>query len=253
VEAKGGAKWTAAKSLRMSGKMEVGPGMEAPFTVQMMRPNMFRLDFTIQGMTGTQAYDGTNGWAIMPFQGKKDAEPLAEDMVKEMADQADFDGALVDYKKKGHTVELAGKEAVEGADAYKLKINKKNGNVEYVFLDAETYLQIRSESKIKMRGQEIDSESSMGDYKEVDGIVMAHSMEQGAKGNPQKQKMTIEKIEVNPGLEASLFTMPARKDSTGADSTAAKAAAKTPAPAAKTTTPASKSGKTETATKSTKK
>jgi hypothetical protein len=238
--------------MRMTGKMSMGPGMEVPITMEMMRPNMFRMDFTFQGMTGTQAYDGAHGWALMPFQGKKDPEPLPDDMVKEMADQADFDGAMVDYKKKGHTVELIGKEPVEGTDAYKIKITKKNGNIEYVFLDAETFLQIRSEGKTKMRGQEIDGESSMSDYKEVEGIILAHSMQSGAKGSPQKQTITIDKVEVNPALDAAHFVMPAKADSTGgADSTAAKA--KTAGAPAKTGAAAKSTTKKAEPAKSTKK
>jgi hypothetical protein len=99
-------------------------------------------------MTGVQAFDGQKTWSVMPFSGKKDAEVGTDEDNKNAQDDADFDGALVDYKAKGHTIELAGKEAVEGADAFKLKVTKKNGNIEYDYLDAETYLLVKTEGKL---------------------------------------------------------------------------------------------------------
>jgi len=204
----------------------MGP-MEAPFTMMNKRPQQTRLEFTVQGMTGIQAYDGKTAWNVMPFMGKKEPEAMSADETKMMEEQADFDGPLVDYKEKGHKVELAGKEQVEGADAYKLKLTLKNGDVRYVFLDAETYLDIKVEAKRTIRGTEIEGETLMGDYKEVDGMMVAHSMEMGAKGSPseQKQKLTLEKVEFNVSLPESLFAMPV---SAKADS--AKAAAKAAMP-----------------------
>lgn len=210
-EAKGGKdKIKSVQTLRMTGKMMMGPGMEAPFTIAAKRPKAMRLEFTFQGLTGIQAYDGTNAWMVMPFMGKKDPEQMTAEDSKEVDEQADFDGPLMDYQEKGNKVELVGKEQVEGADAYKLKATLKNGNVRYIWFDAETHLEIKAEGKRTMRGTEVEYESSMGDYKEVGGLMFAHSMEQGAKGHAagQSQKMVIEKIELNPSLVETLFAMP---------------------------------------------
>jgi outer membrane lipoprotein-sorting protein len=210
VAARGGmAKLDAVKTMRMTGTMSVGPGIEAPFTLEMKRPSSMRAEFTLQGQTGIQAYDGTTAWMVMPFMGKKDPEALPAEEAKTFAEQADFDGVLVNYKAKGHNVELVGKEAVEGTDAYKLKVTLKNGDVRYIFLDAEYFLEIRTEGSRVMRGTPIDFESSTGDYKDVDGLMLPHSIESGAKGMPQRQKMTISKIELNPAIEDARFTMPA--------------------------------------------
>ena len=159
LQAQGGAdKMKAMQSVKMSGKMKMGP-MEAPFSIVKARPDEMRMEFTIQGMTGIQAFDGTTGWMVMPFQGKKDPEAIGEDDRKELAEQADIDGPLLNYKEKGNKVELVGKEQVEGTDAYKLKITLKNGSVRYYYLDADTYLDIKQEGKRKMRGTEIDGET----------------------------------------------------------------------------------------------
>lgn len=210
VEARGGLdKLKSVQTMRITGKMTMGPGMEAPVTLELKRPNSVRMEFTFQGMTGVQAWDGKSGWGISPFGGKTDPEPLSPEDAKEAEEQADMDGPLVDYKSKGHAVELVGKEKLEGSDAYKLKVTLKNGTVNYSYLDADSYLTIKEESKRTVRGSEVEVESTIGDYKEVGGLLLPHSIQNGAKGKPEKQNIIIEKIELNPPLDDSRFVMPA--------------------------------------------
>ena len=212
IQARGGLeKMKAVQSLRMTGKIVVGPGIEAPFVRETSRPNKIRLEFTIQGMTAVQTFDGTNAWALMPFLGKKEPEAMTADELKDVEDQADIDGPLVDYKAKGHTVELIGKEDIEGTPAFKLKVTKKNGDIDYTFLDAENFLEIKGQSKRMVRGQEVEVETSLGDYKEVDGVLYAYSIQQKPKGaqGAGGLAITIDKIETNPTLTADRFAKPA--------------------------------------------
>jgi len=118
--------------MKMTGKMVMGGAMEAPFVVYRARPKNQRVEFTFQGMTGVQAFDGKSGssWSIMPFMGKKDPEVMPAEESKMMAEEADFDGILVDWKDKGHKIESLGKEQVEGADCYKVKVTLKSIRVE---------------------------------------------------------------------------------------------------------------------------
>jgi outer membrane lipoprotein-sorting protein len=123
-------------------------------------------------------------------------------------EQADIDGPLIDYKAKGNTVELLGKEKVEGADAYKLKVTLKNGVVRTMYVDAEHFLEIKEESRRTIRGSEMEMDTIVGDYKEVDGLMLPHSVDAGAKGSPQRQKLVIEKIEINVPIDDARFKMP---------------------------------------------
>jgi outer membrane lipoprotein-sorting protein len=221
-DASGGlAKMKAVNTVRVTGTITLGPGMESPFTLERKRPGMRRMEFTFQGMTGIQAFDGTRTWSVMPFMGKKDPEVGSEEDNKNALDDADFDGALVDYKSKGHTIELAGKVPVEGADAYKLKVTKKSGTIEYYYLDAETYLLVKNEGKRKVNGTEMEGETTFSDYKEVDGLMQPFSMESGAKDMPQKRKLTFTKIETNVPLDDARFAVPA--GATGGSAPAAAA------------------------------
>jgi hypothetical protein len=143
--------------------------------------------------------------------GKTEPEAMSADDIKQAEDQADMDGLLVDYKEKGHQVEYVGKEDVEGTPAYKLKVTKKNGDVVNVYIDAESYMNIKEAGKVKVRGQEIEGQTTFGDFKTVDGLVFPFSIEQKAQGAPGGMVLTISKVEVNPTVDASRFAMPAAK------------------------------------------
>ena len=210
-ETQGGLeKIKAVTTKRMVGTMGMGPGMEAPIAMEMKRPGKRRIEFTIQGMTGVQAFDGERSWALMPFMGQKDAELASEEDSKTEREDSDFDGPLVDYKAKGHTIELVGKESIEGADAFKLKLTKKNGDIQYYYLDAETYLLVKQEGKTKRRGTDVEGEQLFSDYKDVDGVMTPFTMEMGAKGMPMRQKMTFSKIETNVAIDDSRFAFPGK-------------------------------------------
>jgi hypothetical protein len=206
----GAEKIEAIKTLRRTGKFTGGGGFEAVFIQENKRPQMARQEFTIQGMTGVNAYDGKTGWKIEPWQGKKDAEPLGEDELKQIQEDADFDGPLVNYRQKGNKVEFVGAEPVEGTDALKLKVTLKNGDVSYYFMDTDYFVPIKIESKRMVRGAEREFETSLGDYKEVAGVYLPHSIESGVKGSPNKSQITFEKIEANVALDESRFKQPAK-------------------------------------------
>ena len=133
----------AVKTAKFTGNMAMGPGMEVPFMMVFARPLKMRLEFTMQGMTAIQAYDGETAWSVMPIMGKTDPEVMAEDQAKNIKEQADFDGPLMDWQDKGHQVELIGLEETDGTEAYKLKVTMANGDVRHHFLDSEYFITIK--------------------------------------------------------------------------------------------------------------
>lgn len=212
LEAKGGAaKLKAIQSIRMTGKMLVGPGIEAPIVLELKRPRAMRMEISIQGMTITQAYDGKMGWMLNPMSGRTDPEPMPSEAMTLVEEQADMDGPFVDYKDKGNTIELLGKEKVEGADCYKLKVTLKSGDTRVYYIDAERYLEVKQESKTNVRGTDVESDTIVGDWKEVDGLMFPFSIDSGQPGGQMRQKMTVEKIEVNPTIDDARFAMPVKK------------------------------------------
>ncbi|HMA22211.1 MAG TPA: hypothetical protein VKO87_15495 [Gemmatimonadaceae bacterium] len=201
-------KISAVKSLRRVGKFNGGGGFEATYVQENKRPESVREEFTFQGMTGIQAWDGKTGWKIDPFGGKKDAEALSEDEMRAILVDADFDEPLVNYKEKGNKVELAGMDQVEGTDVYKLKVTLKNGDTRTYYLDTDYFVPIKVDDKRTIRGSDQEFETTLGDYKEVAGWFIPFSIETGRKGDQNKAKFTWEKIEANVPLDDARFHKP---------------------------------------------
>ena len=209
IEARGGMEALKnVETMVASGKMMMPGGVEMPFTIKFKRPNMIRAEFAFQGMEAVQAYDGESGWGIMPFMGKPDPEPLPDDMLKQLKDQADLDGPLVDSEDKGYQVELLGTEDVDGTEAYKIKITKANGDIIHSYLDTEHFLEFRQEARITMQGQEMDAINDLGDFKEVHGLIMPHSIESRMVGMEAGQTIVFDTVEVNSELDDAIFSMP---------------------------------------------
>lgn len=209
IQARGGMeKIKAIKTIRMTARFEGGGGFTAKIGQENMRPNLARQTFTLQGMTAVTAYDGTNGWQIQPFGGKKDPELLGEDDVRSMELLADFDGPLVDYKEKGSTVEYLGHDVVDGDDALRLKVTLKNGDILYVYLDPDTFIEIRREIQQFIRGSVRESVEGYGSYKAVDGVMFPFSISSGTKSDPDQQTTTVQKIEVNVPIDLADFAVP---------------------------------------------
>lgn len=200
----------AVKSIRRTGKVIAGGGFEIPIVEENKRPNFVRQDIAIQGLVGTSAYDGKTGWKIQPWQGKKDAETMGEGEMKAIIEESDFDGPLVNYKAKGNKVEYVGMDEVEGTDTYKLKVTLANGETRYFYMDTDYYVPIKIETKRIVRGNEVEFETVLGDYKEVAGWYVPYSVEVGAKGSQFKQKIAYDKIEANVPLDDKRFAMPVK-------------------------------------------
>jgi len=211
IQAKGGMeKIKAIHSLHMTGKLTGGGGFTATVTQDGIRPNLVRETFSLQGMTGVQAYDGTVGWQIQPFGGHKDPELMGEDDLRDLLLDADFDGPLVDYREKGNTVEYLGHDVVDGDDALRLKVTLKNGDILYYYLDPDTYLEIRKEIQEFIRGSIKENVVDLGSYKPVAGVMYPFSIASGPKNRPNAaQTTTLEKIDVNVPLAKSEFELPA--------------------------------------------
>lgn len=228
-EALGGTEaWGSIEAVRFEGMMTMGPGMEAPFTMTMQRPDKIRLEFTFQGMTGIQASDGEIAWMVMPFMGKTDAEQMPADMAKQLEEQADIEGPLFDWSGKGHQVELLGVEEMEGTEVYKIQLTLESGDVRYHYLDSEYFVTVKQEGKTKVQGQEMEIETTIGDYKELcletsapvddetpcegDILVLPYSIESKPKGAPAGQVITVTKVTINPDdIAPDFFSMPAKE------------------------------------------
>jgi len=210
VAAKGGADaLRALQSVRLTGKMLVNEGqMQLGYAETKKRPDEVRTEATLQGMTAVEAYDGKEGWRISPFQGRKDPEKMSADDVKPLMEDAEIDGPLVNWKEKGSTLEYVGREDVDGTSAYKVKVVRKNGDVNFVYLDPDHFLEIRILTQRIRHGAQEETETDVGDYEKIGGVFIPFSIEAGRKGDPDKQKVVIEKAEPNVPVDDAIFHFP---------------------------------------------
>jgi outer membrane lipoprotein-sorting protein len=211
IQAHGGLeKIETVKTIRTTGKFDA-EGFRGNFLQENKRPDKVREETIIQGLAQVRAYDGTTGWQINPFGGRKDPALLSADDLKSLIEDADIDGQLVNYKQKGYTAELQGHDSMEGTDCYKIKLTLKNGDVRYYYLDTDSFLELKIEDQRTIRGTIQYSETYFGDYEKVDGIYYPFAFESGEKNNPDRVKYTVDKVEINVPLSDELFTMSASK------------------------------------------
>jgi outer membrane lipoprotein-sorting protein len=211
VAARGGLdKLKAIQSLRFEGKLLVNGGAFELHVVQYLkRPGLTRTEATLQGLTVVQAYDGAMGWQIQPFQGRKDPEKLSADDSKDLADQADIDGPLVDYKAKGGKVELLGSEDVDGTPAYKLRLIEKSGDQLVFYIDTGTLMTIRIATRRLLRGREDNTVADFGDYEKVGGVYFPFEIAFGPPGasDGDLTKIQFDKGEADVAIDDAKFHM----------------------------------------------
>lgn len=218
IRARGGLeKLHALQSMRMTAKFSVG-SFRAVYVQENKRADKVREELIVQGMAQVQAYDGKSGWQINPFEGRKDPQLMSQDDTKSLVVDADIEGPLVDYKQKGHAAELVGHDSIEGTDCFKIKLTMKNGDIRYYYLDADSFLELKFESQSNIRGTVQYTDTFLGDYEEVGGIFFPFSIETAETGTDNRQRYTVEKVELNVLLDDAKFSVPTGK--TGAKSAA---------------------------------
>ena len=210
IEAKGGdAALKAIQTIRFEGRLLVNQGqIEFSYTQIKERPGKTRTDAVLQGMALVQSYDGASGWKIYPFQGRKDPEKMSADEAKSLIENAEIGGPLEDWKAQGKTLTYLGTEDVEGTAAHKLKVVRKNGDVSFVYLDPDHFLEIRVLAQRIEQGAKVEVETDLGDYEKVNGVYFPFSIEAGSKGSTDKQKIILVKGEANVPIDDAFFQFP---------------------------------------------
>jgi hypothetical protein len=210
IEAKGGT--TALKrlqTLRSTGKLLAQQGqIEYGYAQIKKRPDEVRSEASLQGMTQIQAYDGKEGWRVSPFSGRKDPEHMSADDVKALVEDTEMGGPLADWKAKGSTIEYLGTEDVDGTPAHKLKVVRKNGDVSFVYLDPDHFLEIRIVTQRVRHGAHEEVETDLGDYEKAGGVFVPTSIEVGRKGAADKQMIVVDKVEANEPVDDAIFHFP---------------------------------------------
>jgi len=240
AEARGGlATWRSIQSLTMKGSMDAGKVksadkqslevpriltekgrrprhikedegkvVELPFQLELQRPRNMRLEVEFAGATAVQVFDGTNGWKLRPFMGRREPEPYTDEELNIAMQQPDMEGLLIDYVAKGYKLALDGIESVDGKDAYKLALTLPNGQLRHVWVDTRTYLDVKMDGSRKLNGRERVVSTFIRSYKSAGGVKIPDLVETRVEGITGSEKMKIDKVIINAQLDPGHFSKP---------------------------------------------
>lgn len=245
IAARGGAAaWHSVQTLSMSGLMDVGrttpdtrklveetrggpnrprkrlhPELTAaevhadtvirlPYLIEFRRPRQMRVEIKAHDATAIQVYDGSVGWKLRPYLGRHEVEPYSAYEQRLAQSQQELDGPLIDYAAKGTRIELAGVDPVDERDAYKLKLTLKNGDQLTLWIDAQTFLDVRLAVPHSFDGKERLVVTTMSDYRKVGNIMLPFALEDRFAGATTSQRIDIQQVSVNPALPDSRFAKP---------------------------------------------
>jgi zinc protease len=209
AEARGGHdRLTAVNTVRMKGRMNGIKGIkDAPITIEKKREGgryMRRLE--TGGIVAIQAVDGPLAWEVSPATGVPKPRPMPESESRRFRHWTDIEGPLVGGKAKGHQIELVGIQKLDSGDAYRLKVQYKDGAVGFFLLDAKSFLPVQVVDLAERRGEVIEVNTVYGDFRKVGGVVWPFS-ERTELPNLH-QEITWQQIEVNVPIEDADFKMP---------------------------------------------
>ena len=207
VAAIGGVeKIRAIQTLRAEGRLTQS-GIELPFTLWMKRPNLCRLDIDLQGKAIVQAHDGEKTWWVNPLLGIDKPRKMPDDLARSVLRWTDFEGPLVEYDKKGHKAEYAGEEETDKGKLHKIKLTLSGGEVWHVYIDAETFLEVKRTFPLSIGGEPKETTTRFGDYAVVEGVKIYRVIEgEGFDGSPYT--MRFESIEANTEIDDARFQKP---------------------------------------------
>jgi hypothetical protein len=209
VQARVDAKARAKLILEGKYKPQEEKIIQLPFKLDLARPNKQRLEIPFRGDTALQVYDGATGWKLRPYLGRREVESYSKDELAVAADDQELDGPLVNYAAKGTHISLAGTEVVDGRPAYRLTLKYKDGSVRGLWIDGQSFLEVKIEGAPRRRdGHPRAVMSYLKDYRKVDGLMIPFLRETHVAGESHPERIVVEKVVINPALTASNFAKP---------------------------------------------
>lgn len=209
INARGGAeKMKGIETLRLRGGQSLSPApMELPIVIEHQRPNLQRVELTVQGMTRVTTFNGKEGWIKTPWAADKEAQPLKPEETRALA-ETDFDTPYLDWKSRGWNTEYMGRFNFEGRNVHRVKLTVSNTETIIGSFDANNFQELHREHILRDLGNEIILLSTFDDYRSIDGISFPFFILHRASGRGRQIKLFIDRIEVNPKLPGNRFEKP---------------------------------------------
>ncbi len=205
----GGAERLRASQTRITvGKIAFDGGGANPFTVEQKRPNRLHMEIFFPAGVLVRGYDGQMGWQVNPFAEAREPLPMTAEDTRNIAEEAEFDDPLLDWKARGSRVELVGSELVDSRRADRLRITTRNGLVQEILLDAQSHLRVGWEGERQASGKVTRFLSSFNDYRTVGGILFPFRITSRAIGNENRQEIVITRVDLDTPIDDARFGLP---------------------------------------------
>lgn len=208
LEARGGIEnILAIQSVIFEGTLTIG-GNAIAMRVCRKRPNFLLVAFTPEAQTAREGWDGRAAWEYFPW---RDAKPIYVSGVPEQALRraSDFDGPLVNWREKGHTLAYTGEDQFGQMPVHTVKVTLADGNEVLHDFDKATLLVARTRTRRGFHGSEpVKIVNILEDHQEVSGVYYAFRSTEIAGEDKPAEIMTWQTIEVNTPLDDSLFEKP---------------------------------------------
>jgi hypothetical protein len=212
--ARGGVKaWQRLQTMAWTGYVESGTasGRKLPFLLEQKRPNKTRFELITDGKRSIRVYDGSGGWKLRvnPANGRPELSPYSDEELKYARGAQVIDGPLMDYVARGGIVTLGGTGLAEGRSAYILDVKLPSGGNHRVWVDAETFLEVRQDRQVRSGVGQIGTVTVVfGDYRDFEGVKIPTRIETGAGVGASPNKLVIERVALNPEVDDHMFARP---------------------------------------------
>jgi hypothetical protein len=179
------------------------------------RQGRMRIDVSADGLRiYTEAYDGKRAWQMDEKGAVTSSRPEGAAALWHGTQYPGRLFGLHEMAQLGHSVELEGREPLDGIDYYVLKLTLSDGFVTYRYVNPQTWLIDRGRD-VRAIHPDIDPtqkwlENRWSDWRPVAGVLRAFHEEQvDVSSGKVLQTTEVTRIEVNPTPSAGLFDAPA--------------------------------------------
>lgn len=180
-------------------------GMEIPMVINVKKPNKVKMVMSVQGMDMVTLFDGEKGYMVNPMTGSTDPVEIPAEQLRGIEQYNMLRDNVMDAYK-GNRIKLEGDADVNGKPSFKLAVTDANGNVITTYIDKGSYLVLKTVQTVNQMGQEMEVESVINDYMDVNGFKFPKTITQVVSGT-EMGGMTFEKVEIDKVIDDSVFTI----------------------------------------------
>ena len=230
IAARGGLEaWRKIRTMMWVGHIESAhaPVPSMQFVLEQERPNKTHFEINAMGDRTLRVFDGLRGWKLRASRGRPEITPYTMEEVRFEQGGPGIDGVLIDLTGRGTSVAVAGIDEIDKRQAYHLNLRAVTGETQQVWVDAKTFLEIRYDrpapaaSAAPAVPAAADPAAAAAaprtvsviyrEYQAFEGVKIPTVIETGGKAGNTPDRMVIEKVLLNPRLDARAFSDPSAR------------------------------------------